>query len=141
MSNAENRNDVAPTEATEDGWVKEVQSNPVGGIAGAAVGVAVGVVSGIAAGPVGSLAGAVVGAVVGGLAGSHALAGGGAPAGAASAEPATASTEPEARADGTAAAAEPQRLDMPDKGTTVLIRDEAGRDKAAAESDPTRQGS
>jgi phage tail tape-measure protein len=132
MSNAENPKDVVPTDEPQEGWAKETQSNPIGGVAGAAVGAALGVVSGIAAGPVGSLAGAAVGAVLGGLAGSHSLAGAGAPAGAASAEAETASTDPDGPVDTGSAAEENRRLDEPD---------EAARDTAQAQNDPTRQRS
>jgi hypothetical protein len=132
MNNAENPKDVAPPNEPQEGWVKETQSNPIGGVAGAAVGAALGVVSGIAAGPVGSLAGAAVGAVLGGLAGSHALAGAGAPAGAASAEAGTASTDPDGPVDTGTAAEQTRRLD---------VKDGAGQDAAPTESDPTRQGS
>ena len=132
MSNAENRKDVAPPDEPQEGWTKETQANPIGGVAGAAVGAALGVVSGIAAGPVGSLAGAAVGAVLGGLAGSHSLAGAGAPAGAASAEAETASTDPDGPVDTGSAAEENRRLDEPD---------EADRDAAQAQNDPTRQRS
>jgi hypothetical protein len=73
-----------------------------------------------------------VGAVLGGLAGSHALAGADAPAGAASADAETASTDPDGPVDTGTAAEQNRRLDM---------KDDAGQDAAPTESDPTRQGS